>query len=136
MKSPTITCSPHIGFFISFIMLHFVLCTYYKIFLAVLAVPASMSIASYANAQSPKLRRRSLQDSAFKIFWLSETVRFEVPLFLELQYLNKTVIDQIENRGNTSDPQPQPVVDLCKCLTAQVRPLFHSFWLRASVRDH
>lgn len=89
----------------------------YSRILVILAV--SMMVGAKKHRES-RVRSRKLQDDADDNMGVSMTVNFQVPLFLELQYLNETVVDLLENHH---DDSTQPVEVLCRCLKDQVRNL-------------
>jgi len=63
-------------------------------------------------------RSRHLQEDASQNLGQQVTSHFNVSLFLELQYLNQTVAELIEDHD---DWKPQIMEDLCGCLKNQVR---------------
>ncbi len=48
---------------------------------------------------------------------LSQTEVFDIPLFLELQFLREGIAEQLELHNDTS----AAVLDLCRCIQEQVR---------------
>ena len=80
-------------------------------------------------------RETSKQGDPLHQAWKQTTIRgrrslmqnedFDVPLFLELQFLNTTTVEQLEQYNVESEP----ILHLCSCVAAQV-----SKYLRAIVR--
>jgi hypothetical protein len=62
---------------------------------------------------------------------LFQTEAFEVPLFLELQFLDTTIVGQLEVHNEESEPVRQ----LCSCVEEQVGSLLEGSFLQLSFPD-